>query len=225
MLNPLVTPLLCIRYEARFQQPVLAFIDRLGSNPVARKALKHITTHTSGPYRSRYELPSTRPPLYKTWSNAAGLVPRNVPVGPQDYSDEDAQLELFQRVCQASNLESLRTKHTCSGYFSCVSDCAPPIWLSPIVAATQDILAHSNPQDPCIRLHALELNMSGMCGPYLVRLRRLLCLERLHIDTISRDPREYDLGHMGWPKPLPTSKVHTHFQEHGRARRCYRTYD
>jgi hypothetical protein len=129
-------------------------------------------------------------------------------VGPQDYSDEDAQLELFQRVCQASNLESLRMKHT-----------------SPIVTATQDILAHSNPQDPCIRLHALELNMSGMCGPYLVRLRRLLCLERLHIDTISRDPREYDLGHMGWPKPLPTSKVHTHFQEHGRARRCYRTYD
>ena len=154
-----------------------SLIDRLDADPIAQKALKHITTHTSGPYCSRYEPPSTLRPLHKTWPKTAESVLYTIPVGPQDYPDEDAQLELFQLVRQASNLESLRTKHTWSGYFSYMSDRTPPIWLSPIVAAIQDVPTHLNPQDPYMRLHTLELNMSGMCGPYLVQLFRLPCLE------------------------------------------------
>ena len=50
LLNVLATPRLYSNYEARFQIPIHAFVDRISSDTALQKGLTSIITRPNGPY-------------------------------------------------------------------------------------------------------------------------------------------------------------------------------
>ncbi|KAF2629769.1 hypothetical protein BU25DRAFT_273985 [Macroventuria anomochaeta] len=205
LLHDLAVPLLYSLYEARFQIPIHAFVDRISSDTSLHKGLKSIITRNEGPYCAKYKPTRERRALYHTWAKArhSQLKQYGIRTRHQLTTDECAQLEVWKLVSQAPNLEVLSVKNSWSGNF--VFD-LPPVWLLPVAMAASRVFLGLENKGWFEQLHTLIVNMNEKCGVYLALFFHLPRLQCLSISSVQWIPME---DRTPWPESIPTSKVHT----------------
>lgn len=206
LLRDLAVPLLYSLYEARFQIPTHAFIDRISSDPSLQKGLKSIITRNEGPYCAKYKPTHERRELYQKWAKARHSQLKQYGIRSRYAlsTDECAQLEVWKLVSQAPNLEVLSVWNTWSGHF--VFD-LPPVWLLPVAMAASRMFLGLDNNGWFENLHTLVVNMNQKCGIYLALFFHLPRLQHLSITSVRWMPVEDYASGMDWPEPTPTSKV------------------
>lgn len=205
VLRTLAVPLLYSLYEARFQIPIHAFIDRISSDTALQKGLTSIIARPQGPYCSKYDLTNERRTVYRQWARERGSQLEKYGIRSQRKltTDECAQLELWRLTSRAPNLKVLKVTVNWSGKFA---HGLQPVWLHPIALAASRISRGLENNGWFERLHTLQVNLDNECGLYLAHIFRLPCLEYLAIECVMWTPAE---NRIRWPNSAPLSRVHT----------------
>ena len=199
-LNVLATPRLYSNYEARFQIPIHAFVDRISSDTALQKSLTSIITRPNGPYCSNYKPTRERRSHYHEWIREE-LRPYNIDVWSPESDDVCAQLEIWRLVSHAPNLQIFEMN--CFWETEFASN-LPPLWLHPITLAASRIHNGFENNGWFEQLHTLRVDLRN-CGSYLALLFRLPSLQRLILEDIQMDTNP----NPDWPESAPISKVHT----------------
>lgn len=204
LLNVLATPRLYSNYEARFQIPMHAFVDRISSDTALQKGLTSIITRPNGPYCSKYKPTRERRSHYHEWicEDDSPLRPYGIETWNQLNADECAQLEVWRLVSHAPNLQIFEMDCSWKTEFA---NYLPPVWLHPITLAASRIHDGLENNGWFEQLHTLRVDLKN-CGLYLALLFRLPSLQRLILADIQMLPNQ---RFVDWPESAPISKVHT----------------
>ncbi|KAF2994962.1 hypothetical protein E8E13_002945 [Curvularia kusanoi] len=141
---------------------------------------------------------------YRIWAQGTEL-DSYLPSETETLASEDAtQIELWRLISQAPNLASL----TVASHKWLGKDVdQPPVWILPIILATQSVDTNPRYHGWFEKLHTLKFSMNGQCGTWLVHILSLPCLETLRVGSWGIQPYADWEASLVWPEPTATSRV------------------